>query len=295
MVRLAEDRQVTLDLIYRPHPIDWDRDVVARLVLQVPERTAVEWPEPMADRFEGFDYHGAFDDDPDPTATGLRYVRHLRLTPVAGELQRLAPMPLRLIDTSEGSAGESWIATMPLRWPTVALPDPPEEHVFDSEPLAVRPSWRSLMLRSLAGMLTVAAFLAVALLAHRLWRRAHPPPSPHDLAIRELARLLARDDIAQGRFKEFYIGLTLIVRRYIERRHGIHAPEQTTPEFLDAASRHPAFPPPILDALRCFLEAADAVKFAAHPADPQTATDAVRAARDYIETDAVRQPERLPC
>jgi hypothetical protein len=82
----------------------------------------------------------------------------------------------------------------------------------------------------------------------------------------------------------------MVVRRYIERTHGIRAPEQTTEEFLAAATRHPRFTPPVLASLRTFLESSDLVKFAGQQATPQLAAGAVDTARGYIVTDATEAP-----
>ena len=69
--------------------------------------------------------------------------------------------------------------------------------------------------------------------------------------------------IEQGRIAEFYVRLTGIVRRHVERTTGGHAPGQTTEEFLRAMDGHAAFPPERRSGLTRFLAAADLVKFAA--------------------------------
>jgi hypothetical protein len=110
--------------------------------------------------------------------------------------------------------------------------------------------------------------------------------SPRERALRELSALLAKDLIAHDQPKEFYLELTMIVRRYIERQHAIRAPEQTTEEFLVAVSQDSRFPPPVLMRLRAFLEAADLVKFATHRPAPESAREATGTAKEYIQTDA---------
>ena len=71
--------------------------------------------------------------------------------------------------------------------------------------------------------------------------KAGPPLTPAELAYLELQRLLESQE-AQGDVKLFYVELTAIVRRYIERTTGIRAPEQTTQEFLHEISRRSDFP-----------------------------------------------------
>ena len=76
------------------------------------------------------------------------------------------------------------------------------------------------------------------------------------------------------------------MRRYIERSHGIRAPEQTTEEFLAAAKAHPRFTPEVIAKLADFLRSADLVKFAGVGSSSSVAEEAVRTARAYIERDA---------
>ena len=99
-------------------------------------------------------------------------------------------------------------------------------------------------------------------------------------------------DSSNGGLAPFFLllfaaaGGRLVVRRYIERAHLIHAPEQTTQEFLAAAAKHPRFTPEVLALLKTFLESSDLVKFAGQDATPQLADTAVATARNYISTDA---------
>jgi len=67
---------------------------------------------------------------------------------------------------------------------------------------------------------------------------------------------------------DFYVELTGIVRRYIERTTGIRAPEQTTEEFFAAIRSDRRFDPERARQLKDFLAACDLVKYAA--AQPRT-------------------------
>ena len=102
--------------------------------------------------------------------------------------------------------------------------------------------------------------------------------SPIERAWVELDRLLKRGLPGRGRYKDFYVELTMVVRRYIQRRYGIKAPHMTTEEFLREAKPS--------DGLRRFLESADMVKFAGVEATPEMADDATDSARDYLKSDA---------
>jgi len=110
---------------------------------------------------------------------------------------------------------------------------------------------------------------AVAFFLMRKRRAAKEMLPAHVIAFRMLEWLIAQDLVGQGRMEEFYVHLCNIVRKYIEMRFGIHAPEETTEEFLAQLSslgsdnagsllmEHRAL-------LKDFLEHADLVKFARH-------------------------------
>jgi LPXTG-motif cell wall-anchored protein len=119
----------------------------------------------------------------------------------------------------------------------------------------------------LAGLLLAAVAGVVAVVWYRRRRRSKVAEeealSPRELAYLELERLLELG-LAEQDVKLFYVELTAVVRRYIERTTGVLAPEQTTEEFLREISRKETFAPDERGRLKDFLEAADLVKFAAH-------------------------------
>ena len=81
----------------------------------------------------------------------------------------------------------------------------------------------------------------------------------------ELQRLIEQN-LAEIDVKLFYVELTGIVRRYIERTTGVRAPEQTTEEFLREITAKETFDGMFSRRLKNFLESADLVKFAGlHP------------------------------
>ncbi len=108
-----------------------------------------------------------------------------------------------------------------------------------------------------------------------------PSLSPRELAYLELERLLEQD-LAEEDVKLFYVELTAVVRRYIERTTGILAPEQTTEEFLQEISRRETFPPEERGRLQDFLESADLVKFAAHQPRKEDVEESFRRAKAFV-------------
>jgi hypothetical protein len=112
--------------------------------------------------------------------------------------------------------------------------------------------------------------LAAAAAGYFYWRKrlaekaAEPetPPLPHEVAYREIERLLAEKLIEKGESKLFYLRLSNILRHYIEDRFGLRAPERTTEEFLLELRHSMTFDPRHKDLLKSFLRHCDMVKFA---------------------------------
>ena len=117
---------------------------------------------------------------------------------------------------------------------------------------------------------------------------------PHEAAYRELERLISENLIEKGEVKAFYQAISGILRRYIENRFGIHAPEQTTEEFLAGLKTDTTFPEVYHTLLREFLRHCDLVKFAAHQPTTEDIQNTFDSCKKFItetratETEASR-------
>ena len=107
--------------------------------------------------------------------------------------------------------------------------------------------------------------------------------SPIERAWVELDRLLKKGLPGRGRYKDFYVELTMVVRRYVQRKYGIKAPHLTTEEFLREFRDEGRG---MRDELRKFLESADMVKFAGVEATPEMADEATDSAKGYLKSDS---------
>jgi len=83
-------------------------------------------------------------------------------------------------------------------------------------------------------------------------------PSPVEVALAALQRLREENPPVEV----FYTRLSHIVRRYLEDRFGLRAPERTTEEFLYEVSQDGTLRPGHKELLGAFLQEADLVKFA---------------------------------
>lgn len=117
---------------------------------------------------------------------------------------------------------------------------------------------------AVAAALVSAAIIVVILSSRKKEAHIPPPPPPHITALERLKRLANDNLIAQGLVDEFYVRLSDIIRRYIEDRFALRAPEKTTEEFLQDVSSGNILQKQETDLLERFLTHCDMVKFARH-------------------------------
>ncbi|MGI6496195.1 MAG: hypothetical protein ACOX5G_08925 [Kiritimatiellia bacterium] len=283
--------EVGLVLVAKPAEIHPAGSMELTLTLDTPEHLQATLPD-LRTRLQGFASAESLVSDPTLEEGRKRSVQRWILTPApAAEEYRLAPFAVEVRDTSTRPPAVSWFATRPIVFHAADPGVPPEG---DPE-VTPRPDWIRPTARTIATWIGFAV-LGAALLAGLVRAAAHVRRkvverslSPRDRALAELARLIRRDLVGKGLYKDFYVELTRVVRRYIERAHGIRAAEQTTEEFLAAATGRPEFAGEVLARLRAFLESADLVKFAGVSASPRMAAEAIDTAKTYVERDAAIQ------
>ena len=119
--------------------------------------------------------------------------------------------------------------------------------------------------------LGIVVLLALLIGAIALWIRRAQQPAPaiiipsipaHEQALKSLRDLKAEAWVEKGNFETYYVKLSDIVRHYLENRFALHAPEQTTEEFIREAAAHPLLNPEQKDRVQGFLVQSDLVKFA---------------------------------
>lgn len=141
-----------------------------------------------------------------------------------------------------------------------------------------------------------AAVLALAVFSFFLWKhrrkrlrvRTVPGLSPEETALAALDELT---DVEALEGKGFYFRLSAVLRRYIQNRFGVNAPEMTTEELLPE-TRKLGMDPDLRQGLKSLLQTADPIKFAEFPASVRAMEDHLLFARRFVkETTPVSASE----
>lgn len=269
-----------------PEVVDVGRDVEVTVRATAPAGRKVLLPD-LRDRFGGFRVAEDFAEEPQVDAEGrTTLVTRWRLVPEPlATRYRLAPFVVT-VTSPEGQAERTFYTRA-----VVFAPPPPCAAVagaMEIHPTRDFPalSWRLVGLgaAALAGLAALGALVFLVVRRVRLMVKIHRM-SPIERALYELDVLLKKGLPGRGLYKDFYVELTMVVRRYIERRHDVRAPNLTTEEFLRAAQANAAFSPEAIAVLKTFLESADMVKFAGVEATSEMADAATGKAKAYLEAD----------
>lgn len=280
---------ISLSVTASPDSVDVARDFEVVVKAVAPEGVSVALPD-LRDRFRGFSVAEDFTEEPSVGAdSNTTYVSSWRLVPKPCEkVYKLLPFVVTLVRKADGTEVRDSFYTSPVYFQSPAAREPvtggievnPEK---DLPPL----SWKLVRYCLLVLLAACAVFVAIVWGVKKIAQKVREHRmSPIERAMLELDRLLQKGLPGRGRYKDFYVELTMVVRRYIQRRHSVRAPNLTTGEFLRAASENPAFTREALEGLRQFLESSDMVKFAGVEATTEMADSATDKARDYLNADS---------
>lgn len=282
-----------------PQQVRFGDVVTLTLEARLPADEDVRWPSLEA--LDGFDVIDTEDDDPRATPTGLlRWRRTVDLAPTRSGQLEIPPLTVERVAAADPAATIQKpreltseplavrVASLLQPGDTISQPRAVTGPLAAERPAADTPSlglpwWAWLALSGGAVLLAIAAVWLVV----RLTRSQAATPSADATALAALANLERQRLTDAGRVREHYYRLSEIVRTYIERRFGWHAPEMTTPEFLASIGREgQSLGEREVGHLRAFLEACDLVKYAASTPDPLAAAAAVESARAFIRATA---------
>ncbi len=157
----------------------------------------------------------------------------------------------------------AWFAFLPASTAAItAAPDAPEPvEIKDIAPpvdVFPYPLW---MVLTAAGVALVVLGLLTWLLVRWVKRRpAPPPPTPRAVALAELEKL--RGQVETTEPYTFSFAVSDVLRTFIGHQFGLHAREQTSPEFLAEISQAGRFSDADRSLISEFLVHCDMIKFA---------------------------------
>jgi hypothetical protein len=215
---------------------------------------------------------------------------------------RIPPLRLEMLDARAGAGSAADARSRPQELLTEEVPleiAPVAAAAVDADlkpprgELAVRVGGVSpLALLGAASLLVV--LVAGGLLLFRAAsarRRIQQQRSAYDEAVTALRALEDRGAPDAAATDAWFVELSAIVRRYLEQRYEIRAPELTTEEFLLVATARPELREDHRGLLTSFLERCDRVKFAGYRPDAEESLATLAAARGFIEDTRLRLAE----
>lgn len=214
-------------------------------------------------------------------------IHTLTLEPLSTGRQEVWPVMVDYVDNRPGSDPQTHtVETKPLFVNVTSVIKSEKPVLGELRPsygLLALPFSYVILLWSLAGALVVVLVVLYLVKQNRNKRRVVSARqlTPAEMAAAELDELVS-SGLAGRDVKEFYVGLTGIVRRFIERTTTIRAPEQTTEEFLQEVSQRHTFGPDEGRRLKSFLESADLVKFAAYMPEGEAIDRSIERARVFV-------------
>lgn len=253
------------------------KSVFLTVSLKAKPSEKAEMPD-LRDRVVGFSLAEDFEEEPQTGTDGrVTRVTNWRLVPEAcANVYKVKPFAV-----GEAVCGPIYFEPPAAREPVTGKME--VEVSKDLPPLSWKlVGWISLAVVGLA-FVVLGLWFAIRYLVRRV--KEHRM-SPIERAWVELDRLLKRGLPGRGKYKDFYVELTMVVRRYVQRKYGIRAPHLTTEEFFAELVKSNNQTAEQSNSLRRFLESADLVKFAGVEATPEMADEATDSARGYLKGDA---------
>ena len=266
-----------------------DETILLKLEVIAPERFTTTMPK-LDEGVEQFRWELEASSAPELDSDGnLHTRRDMRLEPIV-IYDKISVKPLA-IRFKEKDGKEYEIETEEIE---VKVEMPPEEfwQNLDIDRTAAETPVKRLNAAFPRWMLWTAAAIAVCALAavacvvfkrRRTAVREVPKRPPQEVALDELRALVAEHLVEDGHLMEFYNRIQDILRRYIEARFGLMAPERTTEEFLSelkksentALRRHDGL-------LQSFLNHCDMVRFATYAPEKQEIQATFNSCKEFI-------------
>ena len=252
----------------------------------------VEMPEfgEALGRFSILDFAPRRDTDADGGTVARQ--RYTLQAPMSGRL-RIPGLRLEYVDERDGGTGayrELITDEIAFEVASVLPEGTAVDALLPARPALpeVRPGWWGRWWPAVLALALVAGGGAWAFAAWQRRAAERVRLTARERAMRRLEALATRGFPGAEEADPWYVELSDIVRRYVEDRYAVRAPELTTEEFLVEAGQ--SFSGPHRDLLGAFLERCDRVKFAGYSPGQQESRDAWSAARQFLDETRPAEP-----
>lgn len=134
-----------------------------------------------------------------------------------------------------------------------------------------------------AVVLVVLLFLRFMFVKKESAEKTIPARPAHEIALEALEDLKRKNFIERKEIKKYYVGLSDIIRHYLENRFSIRAPEMTTEEFLIKVKQSKLLSSQHKSLLKDFLFHCDLVKFAKYGPSLEEMNSVFDSAKQLVE------------
>lgn len=285
----AADTGVNVDVTLEPPVVPFHRQVQYKITVEAPAGMQVQLPD-MLEKFGGLPSSDVKRKTEKIGGGRQRIIETYVLDPVWAAEYRIYPVEVKY--------GDNESVTVPS--PALRVRDLTEEEqaqvaqfVDIEDPLtppgALAKNWKYIALGVAVAVAALAAIFVVIWRRQR-WRKPVPPAPPWEVAYQRLRELDERRLPQEGEYEPYYVDLSWILRYYIEDRFRVHAPEQTTQEFLQTASGNGIFSPTQQQLLAAFLKHCDNVKFAQYVPNAEEMEQSFATVLQFVD-ETVPAPE----
>ncbi len=256
-----EAKPVELTAVAEPVEAKVGEPVTFRITLEADPKIPVSIPDVGA-RIEGFRIVDFGREGPRRREGRNRSQRWYKLV---GDFAGSYVLPAVKVSYRDPAGKEQTVETEKIFVKVASAPAPEggEREIRDIKPLVEihREIPRSWFLWGGGGLALLAAAVGLFFLHRRRRRNREIHLGPEELARRELEDLEATGLLDEQRYREYVFGLSLIFRRYLERRFRLPAAERTTEEILADLRRARHLEKELKGRARTFLEETDPIKY----------------------------------
>ncbi|HEY4060120.1 MAG TPA: hypothetical protein VGM39_26075 [Kofleriaceae bacterium] len=274
--------------------------IYLRLEVEAPDGVSIDAPfqEAGDQRLGRFKIVGFARDSQRPPTGGQVQIQTYTLEAPSSGHQRIPPLRLEMTDARASTTDPAAKKPQEILTEEVPLeiqPVPAEKSTAQLQPALgeldadVGGVSAVTIIGIAGGALVLIAGSILLFQSRRARRRVEAQRSAYEDAVAYLRQLEERGAPDTTSADSWFVELSSIVRRYLEGRYAINAPDLTTEEFLLVATARPELTTEHRALLSAFMERCDRVKFAGYRPDAEESIATLAAARGFVEDTRMKE------